>query len=340
MAPSAELSADLQFRVLPNLNMNLGKHTSSEISRLENICVCFYPVLRKILQYLSGSDAAILLSVIGLFRNPEWQGITKKSVTLLRDIPEHVDWIHQMISKGHTALLIGGDLETWRSRLQYPLTHRRRSPLRLWLAVRVSREVRDERRRREEVRRYDHFLVATDGGVVWGPSREAREARKSGMAFSKTTIIPPPGYAGDLPLPGNDWTSWMKTYVPNENGIDLVWAYTNDMYGDLPLIEMCPTLWYDLQENCQRNGYHYSKIACKRCDPLTPGASFRREKFSRSIFRLPYFDCKRMVYSESHVPAINEHDEIIHPDDLAFALKLDCVPGPTNVMEKIQGISW
>lgn len=222
MAPNVQLSADFHLRVKINLNTSLPKHTGSEISRLEHICTCFYPILRIILQYLSGSDAAVLLSVIGLFQNPGWQGITKKSVTLLRDIPEHVDWISQMVSKGHAAFLIGGDLEIWRSRQKYPLTHGTRSPLRLWLAVRVSRELRDERRRRQEVRPNAYFLVSKDGDVVWGPSREAYNLSKSGVTYSKTTIIPPPGNAENLPYLENGRTSWMKTCVPNENGIEIV----------------------------------------------------------------------------------------------------------------------
>lgn len=112
------------------------------------------------------------------------------------------------------------------------------------------------------------------------------------------------------------------------------------MYGDLPLIEMCPTQWYDQQQNCCKDRCHYSKMACVRCDPLAPGASFRGEKFSRSVFRLPYFDCEKLAYLESDLSAINGWGEIIHPNDLAFGLKFDCVPGPTNVVEKIQGISW
>ncbi|KAK8031867.1 hypothetical protein PG990_001601 [Apiospora arundinis] len=302
-------------------------------SRLEDVCIRYCPVLEGILAHLSGSDAAVLLAVVGLFDEPDWAGIQARFVQLQRDIPEHSNWIDQMVLHGHKVLLVGSDLDSWLARLRDPLRCRRHSTLRVWLAVRVRYGVDREFNTRRQANEMAHFIVTKEGDVIWGPSRASRRAKEN-IGWTENNVIPlPHGAAYKEPLLPQ--VLWRRTDIPNENGIELVWAQTATT-GRLPVIDMCPTQWRDQGQDQGQEGWHRVTLAwTAECDRIAPGAVYRESSYGGSIFRLPYLDLSTSQYSETvHL------QEITQPERLAFVVILECAYGPTDVMNKLQGIFW
>ncbi|KAK7924659.1 hypothetical protein PG985_006713 [Apiospora marii] len=278
-----------------------SEHSIKQRSRLEDACIRCYPVLTAILTYLSGSDAALLLAVVGLYYNEEWAGIRTKFVCLQRDVPEHSQWIDTMVSKGHKAFFVGGDLDDWAARLRYPLTCRRYSTLRVWLAVRVRNGVDAELNERRRSHAWAYFTVTREGDVLWGPSRSTRHLRSA--FWTDSNVIPIPHYTR-VPEPIIPVVSWCQTDIPNENGIELVWAQTNSA-GRPPVIRMCPTQWGDQWDRGQEGWHHHTTIAWREeCDRLTPGAVQTTTNYrGQSSFRLPYYDISSLNEDkfEAHV---------------------------------------
>ena len=314
-------------------NMFHPEHNINQQSRLEDICVRYYPVLTAILTHLSGSDAALLLAVIGLYYNVEWAGVKIKFVCLQRDVPEHSQWIDTMVLNGHKALFVGNDLDAWAARLRYPLTCKRYSTLRVWLAVRVRYGVDAELNKRRRARPWAYFLVTREGGIVWGPSRSARQLR--GAFWTDNNVIPIP-HNTSVPEPIIPRVSWSRTDIPNKNGIELVWAQSTSA-GRLPFIKMCPTQWSDQGQDRGQEGWHRTTLAWREeCDRIAPGAAPTTKDYrGQSAFRMPYFDLSTLEYSET----VHLRD-ITHPDRFAFIIELECTPGPTNVANKLHGILW
>ncbi|KAK7998735.1 hypothetical protein PG991_014930 [Apiospora marii] len=302
-------------------------------SMLEDVCIRCYPALRGILAHLSGSDAAVLLAVVGLFDKPDWAGIKARFVQLQRDIPEHSNWINQMVLQGHKVLLVGGDLDAWLARLRDPLRCKRRSTLRVWLAVRVRYGVDREFNMRRQANERAYFLITREGDVVWGPSRASRQAKEN-VGWTENNVIPlPHSVAYKEPLLPQ--VLWRRADIPNENGIELVWAQTATS-GRLPIIDMCPTQWHDQGQDYGQEGWHRTTLAwTAECDRMAPGAVYRELSYGGSTFRLPYLDLSTSEYSETvHLR------EIAQPERLAFVIILECANGPTNVMNKLHGIFW
>ncbi|KAK3933453.1 hypothetical protein QBC46DRAFT_402324 [Diplogelasinospora grovesii] len=301
-------------------------------SRLEDACIRYYPVLISILAHLSGSDAAVLLAVTGLYYNPQWAGIKTRFVNLQRDISEHSKWIDQMVLNGHKALLVGSDLDAWVARLRYPLTCKRCSTLRVWLAVRVRYGVDDEFNMRRRTKESAYFMITREGDVAWGPSRSTRQLRKNSF-WTENNVIPIP-HNTDIEELLFSSVIWRGTDIPNENGVELVWAQTSSA-GRLPIVNMCPTQWGDQGQDRGQDYWHRNKLAMAKCDHMAPGAALKEESHRGSVFRLPYFDLSTLEYSETvHLR------EITQPDLLAFAIILECEPGPTDVANKLHGIFW
>ncbi|KAK8048461.1 hypothetical protein PG994_010191 [Apiospora phragmitis] len=309
--------------------MSRSERNIRQRSRLEDACIRCYPVLTAILNHLSGSDAALLLAVIGLYYNVEWAGIKMKFVCLQRDVPEHSQWIDTMVLNGHKALFVGSDLDAWVARLRYPLTCKRYSILRVWLAVRVRYGVDAELNKRRRARPWAYFMVTREGDVVWGPSRTTRRLRS--LFWTDNNVIPIPRNSEVLE-PILPHVAWRGTDIPNENGIELVWAQATGA-GQLPFIKMCPTQWSDQRLDRGQEGWHRTTLAwTEECDRMAPGAV---RDTRRSAFRMPYFDLSTLECSETvHLR------EVTQPDRFAFVIELECTPGPTNVANKLHGILW
>ena len=306
-----------------------SEHDINQQSRLEDICIRCYPILTGILTHLSGSDAALLLAVIGLYYNDKWAGVKIKFVCLQRDVPEHSQWIDTMVLNGHKALFVGSDLNAWVARLRYPLTCKRYSTLRVWLAVRVRSGVDAELNKRRRARPWAYFMVTREGDVVWGPSRSTQRLRS--LFWTQSNVIPIP-HNTKVPEPILPHVIWRRTDIPNENGIELVWAQMTSA-GRLPLIKMCPMQWSDQGKDGGQEGSHRTTLAwTEECDRMAPGAV---RDTRQSAFRMPYFDLSTLECSETvHLW------EVTQPDRFAFVIELECTPGPVNVANKLHGILW
>ncbi|KAK4118606.1 hypothetical protein N657DRAFT_368357 [Parathielavia appendiculata] len=185
------------------------------------------------------------------------------------------------------------------------------------------------------------FAVTDSGRVVWGPSRQTRELGRSNGVLTHNSLIPIPG--SERPGPSYcaflDRTQWLET-KKNENGVQLVYASTGGA-SSVPIIELCPTQWQDQShENEGLHGWHWSKLASVRCNRSAPGAVHEGTKYGRSVFRLPYLNLSTMEYSNSGMDNVDAFGLLVEPDDLALAVRFDCVPGPTDIWGKIQGIPW
>ena len=282
--------------------------------------IYLYPILEAVLSFLSALDASFLLAVLGLKFQLDWQGVVEKFTSPLRDLPEVAPWIATIIKNGHAAFLIGGDLNRWR----YPLTtyDQSRSTLRLWLALRVRRDVDEElARRRESGTLRPFFIIANSGHEVYGPGKQARELMLSNnVVLTDSSLIPIPASKCLGPLTDHlfsDRTEWLETRT-NEGGVQLVWARTSSD-SRLPIAELCPTQWQDQRhENEGRDGWHWTPGS--RCDRSAPGAVREGRRERRSVFSLPYLDLSTMVYSKSGLDNVDSYGHIVEPDNLALAV--------------------
>ena len=91
----------------------------------------------------------------------------------------------------------------------------------MWLAVSqygVDRECNKRCRANERT----HFVVTREGNVIWGPSRSSRQAKED-VSWTEKNVIPLlHSTANEEPLLPQ--VLWRRTDIPNENGIELVWA--------------------------------------------------------------------------------------------------------------------
>lgn len=109
-------------------------------------CLQNFPILDCLLSYLSATDSAIVLGITGLLYGPG-NNTYSRYVDICRDIPEHANWMRKMISKGHTVLLIGKDLEEIELSYKYPLyywrNHNRSHVRSLWLVALTTRMTKE-----------------------------------------------------------------------------------------------------------------------------------------------------------------------------------------------------
>lgn len=115
---------------------------------MANVCQCleYFPILDCLLSYLSATDSVIILAVTGLLYGAGNNAYIRY-VDMCRDIPEYANRMRKMVSKGHTVLLVGKDLEEIELSHKYPLDYWRkhtRSHVRsLWL-VALTTKMRKE----------------------------------------------------------------------------------------------------------------------------------------------------------------------------------------------------
>ncbi|KAF4459162.1 hypothetical protein FALBO_14088 [Fusarium albosuccineum] len=101
-------------------------------------CLECFPILDRLMSYLSATDSSILLGVTGLLYDAHSNAYARY-VNIFKDIPEYAVWIQTMTSNGHTLLLVGKDLEKIEYSYKYPLTywkrHARSEVRSLWLVA-------------------------------------------------------------------------------------------------------------------------------------------------------------------------------------------------------------
>lgn len=100
-----------------------------------------YGVLESILSSLSASDVSSFMCAFDV-ELPDT--ITNKYVNVMRDMPEHLNWITEQSELGNKVMLIGTDLERLGRRIISPSTYDRKNekPLCIWLVVAPSPTIR------------------------------------------------------------------------------------------------------------------------------------------------------------------------------------------------------
>lgn len=237
-------------------------------------------VLEGILGYLSASGAACLLGALR-FNLEFWQ----KCLHPIRDIPEYEAWIQNMLSHGHHVYLIGSDVELWEKRLRDPIPYWRihgtirEKPLRLWLAVRVNREI---------TRRYS---IAADGTVTYKPSHQ-------GEILTSANVIPLPEVGERNSIwPTFQRYEWRVALKTNQNNLQIVFArFADDLVEGTPTVRMCPLQSKDRGPSDLMRDSHDDL-----CDLHAPSSKLEKSLYSddQVIPRLPFLDMGSGLYSQA-----------------------------------------
>ena len=258
-----------------------------------------YPVLTSILSYLSASDASAFLSVTRLKGVSGMEGTIERYTSICRDLPEHADWINLMMAKGHTVLLAGSDIEKLKMRIDNPVSYwgkgMGRDKLRLWLAVRAFEADAQLLERRRVNPRARYVIDGYNGDVEW-----SQDSFDTSSHVLSTNIIP-------LPEPPPRDGYWIKTRLPNENKIEIVYTRQVGRCGQLPVVRLCPAVREDGWRNHIITGPH----TVLRCDRNAPGMTLvEKTGFGKRRYKLPYFDmrAKKNPYSPKISREVPEGD--------------------------------
>jgi hypothetical protein len=222
------------------ISIDVVMKQSEKISAYMNRCMSIYPIRQAILSSLSATDFSSLVHAYRLMLPPEY---VKKHINVLRDIPEHVDWIEEMIMKGNEVMLIGADLHRWFNRIMYPETYDRENeiPLCIWLAV-VPKEVTKDSSFLED------YIMTWDGDIKKVEDLGIRRGLLLG--FDRPNLL---GYWGHpnsmficrfkhmekLPSDG-DGSEWFVSAIPNENNIKIVYFSTASGRAGSMNAYLCP----------------------------------------------------------------------------------------------------
>ncbi|RTE68454.1 hypothetical protein BHE90_017168 [Fusarium euwallaceae] len=317
-------------------------------SSFQKICYTCPHLLDEILSLLSASEAAYVLALINLPGN-ERSRASKKYIKPIRDIPEHEQWINMMASKGHAVFLVGSDVPRLMMRLRSPLLYWKsfwgesfedEKPLRIWLAVRVSRGIHRGRQQRLESSGYATYSVLRDGTTTYGAG--IKKLRETDMVLTDSNVIVPPGGTKV-----DEWGLWSPQWKRNSlNGshIEIVWAHFPALSGGkhdvTPRVNLCP-----LQDDARHlsdvmGGRHCSVGGNNACSKVTPGGQpelfgCRKDKVQATI---PYVCLNTGEQSMSE--AIDDGE--LQSDEYAFIIRFRCMDdtsGP-QIRSEIHGIPW
>ena len=310
-------------------------------------CACPH-ILDNILSQLSASEAAYVLAVIHL-PEKERSKASKKYVKPIRDIPEHEQWISMMASKGHAVFLVGSDVRRLMMRLRSPLLYWKsfegknfedEKPLRIWLAVRVSREAHGERQERLMSSGYATYSVLKDGTTAYGAG--IKGFRKTNMILTDSNVIAPPD--GTKVDERRLWSSQWKRSSLNGSHIEIVWAQFPPLRGEkydvTPRVHLCP-----LQDDSRHlgdvmGGRHCSVGGGNTCSKVTPGAQaesfgYRKDKVRATM---PYV----CLNTGGRFMSREIDDEELVSDEYAFIIRFRCMDGTygPQIRSEIHGIPW
>ncbi|KAH6884984.1 hypothetical protein B0T10DRAFT_531115 [Thelonectria olida] len=109
-------------------------------------CMDIYPISNTLLSYLSATDSAILLGVTGKLYSLT-EKMKSKYLNIYKDVPKYASWMEAMLSKDHTLLLVGADLEVILCSYKFPLTywktHDRKEERTVWLVSLAMKMYKD-----------------------------------------------------------------------------------------------------------------------------------------------------------------------------------------------------
>lgn len=180
-----------------------------------------YPIRESMLSHLPATSASSLMDATGhTFTDRERAEYTD----MLRDIPEHVDWIQDCISKGSEVMLIGQDVKRWRERISDPSSYeggRWKTPIRVWLLVTVPELTARERL---STNMGVWMVNATTGNLLHVDYDRVDEHRT--MGYSETLFLSGPGGTTEL----RDYDGWHMSKAPNESNIQVLY-FLGTKYG-------------------------------------------------------------------------------------------------------------
>ncbi|KAI3331254.1 hypothetical protein F4824DRAFT_514614 [Ustulina deusta] len=329
----------------------------SQESTLLYQCTFCYPILEGILTYLSASEASLFISVIGLRNHPEIKGTIDRFSNIYRDMPELLNWMRLMASKGHSIWLAGGGLAALRSRICSPLKYwgegNGEKTIRLWVMVKSS-AADEELVRRRQSRPSTYYAITEDGDVVWSRTPQMKALRGTRKLIFGN-VIPLPGTFGNNPSPSQ--TGWLKSNIPNTNKIEFVCKFGVDegllpsgrTPTRVPIYDICPIA---------HDKAHHSRICCAT---LGPGAIWSCSVYApgrkSEIFTVPYIDVGQSLTMESpretrfppyrlHTSCWSDDFEAVYRGgDLAgvflgkkgqFAVKIRCCDYDKNICREYQ----
>lgn len=230
---------------------------STNTKRVPGIYLCLdaYPILTTIMDNLSATDVSAFVHAFRIDFNP---GVINKYINVLRDIPEHLDWIENMVRVGNRVILIGSDLKRLAYRIMDPFTYDRgnEKPLCIWIAVIPKQMIEDPQ--------FDYNHIMTwDGkfelvGRSPGAPNFAELLGDPGLNYANneghpiTKFICRFDHMEELPTDGTG-SDWFISTLPNENNIKVV--YFASYHNGNTSTNAC-------MDYCQK--YHTKAIECNQ----------------------------------------------------------------------------
>ncbi|KAM5528182.1 hypothetical protein FOXYSP1_19451 [Fusarium oxysporum f. sp. phaseoli] len=294
-----------------------------------------YPhVFKIILSHLPGYAAAILLTWFNIQDKDDIEYWQKKYVRPLRDLPEQAAWIEKMVAHNHAAFLIGADTKRLMERLENPRSYWKvlerfahDKPIRLWLAIRVSRDAHKSRQEQLRNRGYANTPVLKDGSVNFRP-QPGKLAKDE--ILTQSNVILPSETLEEFGVRCRE-PHWVQSTNVNANNIIIAFArgHALDKTEEdvTPRMSLCPVQVEERNATDVLGGRRSSAGGGDRCSEMTPGAELTRAglKAANVGFHLPYICLNTGKQSTSiGVPEVLD-DERFCPDDCAFIIRLRCM---------------
>lgn len=194
-------------------------------------CTSRYPIVELILSSLSATDCS---SFIHATKIDLPHKIVNKYVNIMRDIPEHLDWILEQRSIGNRVDLVGVDLERWGRRIMHPWEYDRKNekPLCIWLMVTPSRGSRTMHANGHFLSWQGKMTDITQLGLVdsmpFGPRGGSTSHYMENGEWEEienilsTTFVCRFDHMSGLPS-GIKSSNWFISTIPNENNIKIVY---------------------------------------------------------------------------------------------------------------------
>ncbi|SCO54593.1 uncharacterized protein FFNC_15588 [Fusarium fujikuroi] len=311
-----------------------------------------YPhIFEIILSHLPGYAAAILLTWLDIQDEENIKYWQDKFVRPLRDLPEHVAWIENMVAHNHAAFLIGADIKRLMERLENPRSYWKSlrrfaddKPIRLWLSVRVSRGAHEARKKQLRARGYANTPVLKDGSVYFGP--QPGRLTKDKVLTHSNVILP----LETLTEFGCRYRGpcWVQSRNPNANNIFIAFARGHALDSTkedvTPCVSLCPLQAEERDAGDVLTGNHSSPGEQNRCSEMTPGAELipSGPRAASVGFQLPYMclNTGKLLKSIA-IPEVLD-DETFCPDDYAFIIRFRCMDQATSrrICPELQGVPW
>lgn len=188
-------------------------------------CLQAYSVMRSMLLCMSATDASSFVCATGV-RPP--RKLMAAISSPVNDIPEHIEWMNEMMRLGNKVLLVGSDLDRLKNRIRYPDTRGELATrtLCIWIAVIPEKEICYNRGigTSDEDFPHDSYYVFKDGTLRKLDHNAHRAIHPRDRPYASMFI---PRVDDTRPLPGGyGGSEWHISDIPNENNIKVVYFAT------------------------------------------------------------------------------------------------------------------